>query len=88
MVVYGNSQFANNFFIEYLGNKDLFANTINWLAYEHQAIAHRPFRQEPGIAQLFVSEEDGRRIFWVTAIAQPAAFALVGLVLVLRRRRG
>lgn len=88
IITYGNAQFANNFFIEYLGNKDLFANTINWLAYEHQAIAHRPERQEPGVGQLFISEEEGRSMFIAAAIVQPGVFALVGLALAARRRWG
>src|SRR5262249_39110940 len=88
LIVYGNAEFANNFFIEYLGNKDLFANTINWLAYEHQAIAHRPLRQEAGIGQFFVSAEEGRWLFVATAVAQPAIFAVVGLALAARRRWG
>src|SRR5262249_41551624 len=30
LVVFGNAQFANNFFIELLGNKDLFVNAVAW----------------------------------------------------------
>lgn len=88
LVVFGNSEFANNFFIEYLGNKDLFVNTVAWLAQEPEAIASRPRRQELGIAQFFVSEEEGNAVFWGAAVAEPLAFAVIGVVLALRRRRG
>jgi ABC-type uncharacterized transport system involved in gliding motility auxiliary subunit len=88
LVVYGNAEFANNFFIEFLGNKDLFVNSVAWLAHDPQAIASRPSRQVPGMNQFYVSADEGTRIFWLVAVVQPAVFALVGIVLVLRRRFG
>ena len=86
MIVYGNSKFAGNFFIEYLGNKDLFVNTVNWLAREPASISHRPRRQELGVQQFYVSAEQGDAIFWTTAVGEPAICALIGLALVARRR--
>jgi len=88
LVVYGNAQFANNFFIEYLGNKDLFVNTVAWLARDPEVIGHRALRQEPGRNQFFVTAEQGDRIFWSTAVVLPLAFGLVGIALVLQRRWG
>jgi len=88
IVVYGNSEFANNFFIEFLGNKDLFVNTVHWLAREPDAISHRPRRQKLGLQQFYLSAEQGDRMFWGTAVIQPALFAALGLALVVRRRRG
>ena len=88
LIVYGNSEFANNFFIQFLGNKDLFANTINWLARQPEAIAHRPRQQQLGQQQFYVSNEQGSAMFWGTAVLQPALLALVGLALVFRRRWG
>jgi ABC-type uncharacterized transport system involved in gliding motility auxiliary subunit len=86
LIVYGNAQFANNFFIEFLGNLDLFVNTINWLAREPETIAHRPRRQELGLQQFYVSEEQGARAFWVTAVVEPALFLAIGVALAVRRR--
>ncbi len=86
LVVYGNAEFANNFFIEYLGNKDLFVNTVAWLARDPGAMAQRAVRQEPGRNQFFLTAEQGDRVFWAAAIAQPLLFALVGVALVARRR--
>jgi ABC-type uncharacterized transport system involved in gliding motility auxiliary subunit len=88
LIVYGNSEFANNFFIEFLGNKDLFVNTVAWLAREPQSISHRPRRQELGLQQFYVSAEQGDAAFWTTAVIQPALFAAVGLLLAARRRWG
>jgi hypothetical protein len=87
LLVYGNSEFANNFFIEFLGNKDLFLNSVNWLAREQQALASRPRTQELGLQQFYLSEEQGSALYWGAAVLQPALFALIGLLLVWRRRR-
>ena len=38
MIVYSDSDFANNFFIELLGNRDLLVNCVNWLALEDMLI--------------------------------------------------
>jgi len=88
LVVYGNAEFANNFFIEYLGNKDLFVNTVAWLARDPDVIGHRRSLQEPGRNQFFITSEQGDHIFWTAAVAEPLLFALVGIVLVARRRWG
>src|SRR5262249_4180348 len=64
LIVYGNSKFGNNFFIEYLGNKDLLVNTVDWLARQPEAISHRPRRQALGLQQFYVSAEQGNAIFW------------------------
>jgi ABC-type uncharacterized transport system involved in gliding motility auxiliary subunit len=87
LIVYGNSRFANNFFIHLLGNKDLFVNTVAWLAREPAAIASRPRQHQLGLHQFYVSNEQGSRMFWATAVLEPALFAAIGLVLAIRRRR-
>ena len=87
LLVYGNSEFANNFFIEFLGNKDLFLNSVNWLAHENQSLASRPRTQELGLQQFYLSEEQGDTLYWVTAVLEPALFGTIGLFLVWRRRR-
>jgi ABC-type uncharacterized transport system involved in gliding motility auxiliary subunit len=86
LVVFGNAQFANNFFIELLGNKDLFVNAVAWLVRDPEGIGRRNPQQVPGINQFFVSEEDGVRLYWASAVLLPAAFALVGVGLAARRR--
>ena len=79
LVVYGNAEFANNFFIELLGNKDLFVNSVAWLVRDAESMAHRTPRQVPGVNQFFVSEDDGTRLFWWSAVMLPLAFATVGV---------
>jgi ABC-type uncharacterized transport system involved in gliding motility auxiliary subunit len=86
MVVIGDADFANNFFIEYLGNKDLWVNAINWLAHEEELVGVRPQQQEPGVNQFFVSARQGRLAFWLGSVAQPAVFLAVGALVFVRRR--
>ncbi len=61
IIVFGDSDFADNFFIELLGNKDLFLNSVNWLAAQDQLIAIRPVRKAAGREQFFLS---GRQNYW------------------------
>jgi ABC-type uncharacterized transport system involved in gliding motility auxiliary subunit len=86
LIVYGNSEFANNFFIEFLGNKDLLVNSVDWLAREPDAISHRPRMQQLGAQQFFVSAEQGDAMFWGTAVVEPLVLLLIGLGLAARRR--
>jgi ABC-type uncharacterized transport system involved in gliding motility auxiliary subunit len=86
VIAYGNAEFANNFFIELLGNKDLFANSVAWLVHDPAAVARRNPKQVPGVNQFFLSEEDGARLLWTSAVVLPASFALVGVALAARRR--
>jgi ABC-type uncharacterized transport system involved in gliding motility auxiliary subunit len=86
LVVFGDSEFANNFFIDYLGNKDLVLNTMAWVSEDDQGMTHRPERAIPGVNQFYVTDEQGDRIFWQTVVLQPGLFLVVGLALVLWRR--
>jgi hypothetical protein len=86
LVVLGDSDFANNFFIDYLGNKDLALNTMAWVSEDEQAMTHRPERAIPGVNQFYVTDEQGDRIFWQTVLLQPSLFLALGLGLVAWRR--
>jgi ABC-type uncharacterized transport system involved in gliding motility auxiliary subunit len=41
MVVFGNSEFATNRYLAYAGNRNLLANSVNWLAEEEELITIR-----------------------------------------------
>jgi len=60
IVVYGDSDFTSNFFIQHLGNKDLAVNTINWLAEDLGQIGARPQSKEGGRHQFFMSAQQAR----------------------------
>jgi gliding motility-associatede transport system auxiliary component len=85
-IVLGDSEFADNFFIEYLGDKDLMVNAIDWLAGEEALVGQRTPLRRPGVNQFFVSARQGRVAFILGTIVEPALFLLVGAVVILRRR--
>jgi hypothetical protein len=87
VIVIGDSDFATNGIIDYLGNKDLFVNAINWLARDESLLAARAQTKEIGREQFFVTETQGAWSFWLATVLQPAAFFAAGLVVFLRRRR-
>lgn len=87
MIVLGDSDFATNFFIGYLGNRDLLLNAVNWLAGDEQLIASRLPTQQPGINQFFVSAQQGALAFWIGTVIQPAFVLAIGLAVSMARRR-
>jgi hypothetical protein len=89
LLVYGDADFASNLLLDYLGNRDLLLNSVNWLAGEETMLGSRPPTQVPGINQLFVSASQGERIFWIGTVLVPGTILVFGLSAVaLRQRRG
>lgn len=86
IIVIGDSDFASNGIIDYLGNKDLFLNSINWLARDESLLSTRMQSKEMGREQFFVTEAQGAWAFWLAAVLQPAMFFAIGMVVFLRRR--
>lgn len=88
ILAFGDSDFATNRFLDYLGNKDLLVNSVNWLAREDQLISNRPQQQVPGKNQFFISQSDGESVFWSAVVVQPGLFLLVAVGLFAWRRFG
>jgi ABC-type uncharacterized transport system involved in gliding motility auxiliary subunit len=86
LVVYGNSAFASNRALGAFGNRDLFMNTIAWLAEEEDLISIRP--REARATPLYLTAAQGKLLFVFPVILIPAAVAGTGAVVVLQRRRG
>lgn len=87
VIVLGDSDFATNGIIDYLGNKDLLVNAVNWLARDESLLSARAQTKEVGREQFFVTETQGAWSFWLATVLQPAAFFAAGLIVFLRRRR-
>jgi ABC-type uncharacterized transport system involved in gliding motility auxiliary subunit len=85
LVVYGNSGFASNRFLNFSGNRDLFLNSISWLAEEEQQISIRP--REAKSTPIFLTATQGRFAFWLPVVVVPALLLVSGTSVVLRRRR-
>lgn len=86
-IVIGDSDFASNGIIDYLGNKDLLVNSISWLARDESLLAARAQSKEAGREQFFVTETQGAWSFWLATVLQPALFFAAGALVFLRRRR-
>jgi ABC-type uncharacterized transport system involved in gliding motility auxiliary subunit len=85
LVVYGNSVFASNNFLSFSGNRDLFLNSISWLAEEEDQISIRP--REAKSTPIFLTAMQGRLAFWLPVVVVPALLLVSGTSVVLRRRR-
>lgn len=86
-IVLGDSDFATNGMIEYLGNRDLLVNSISWLAKDESLLSARAQSKEAGREQFFVTETQGAWSFWLATVLQPAVFFGAGALVFLRRRR-
>jgi gliding motility-associatede transport system auxiliary component len=86
IIVFGDSDFVNNRFLDYLGNRDLLVNTVNWLASEQRMIAPRAKEKTPGVNVFFVSAAQQKTLFRAAVIIQPGLFLFVGIVVFVWRR--
>ncbi|MBI4413379.1 MAG: GldG family protein [candidate division NC10 bacterium] len=85
IVAYGTAAFAANNYLSLSGNKDLFLNSISWLAEEEDLISIRP--REAKFTPLILTASQGQAAFWVGVILPPAAALLAGVGVGIRRRR-
>jgi len=82
----GNSNFASDAYIGLVGNRDFFLNTVNWLAEQHDLLASRG--RAPAAPELyFMTAGQGRLVYWLCVVAEPALVLLCGAVVVWWRRR-
>ena len=88
ILAFGDSEFATNRFLDYLGNKDLLVNSVNWLAREEALMGTRPQQKTAGKNQFFFSQADSENVFQWAVLWQPGFFLLVGVAVLVRRRFG
>lgn len=88
IVALGDSDFASNRFLDYLGNRDLLVNAVNWLAREERLISTRAKRKTPGKNVFFVSQAEMRALFRAAVVVQPGLFILVGALVFVYRKFG
>jgi ABC-type uncharacterized transport system involved in gliding motility auxiliary subunit len=85
--VMGDSDFISNQYLDVLGNKDLFLNTISWLAERLDLVSIRPKTAPSAVSMLFLTEAENRLLLWSAVIIEPALVLLAGIAVVLWRRR-
>lgn len=85
IVVFGSSMFASDKFFPQVGNRDLFMNTVSWLAEEEDLISIRAksSKAEP----LTLTSNQSAVIFFVPIILIPAIWFAAGVAVFYYRRR-
>jgi ABC-type uncharacterized transport system involved in gliding motility auxiliary subunit len=84
IVVYGTSKFASNQFLNLQGNRDLFLNTVSWLAEQEDQITIRP--RETKSTPVFLTAQQGWLMFLLPVVVLPAIVLAGGVVAAVRRR--
>ena len=84
LVVFGDSDFATNQYLGAASNRDLFVNTINWLAGEVDSISLRPNLSRASSFQM--SQDQFRFLQYVSLLVVPEAIAVVGVLVWWSRR--
>ena len=85
VVVFGDSDFAANGVLGTQGNRDLFLNALNWAAQQENLIAIRP--KQAGDRRVTMTEDQQRRVLYLSVIGLPLAVAAFG-IWTWQRRRG
>ena len=84
LAVIGDSDFASNAVVGVSGNRDMFLNTVNWLAQQEHLIAIRA--REPEDRRLTLTADQQRGIFVLSLLLIPAGMAGAGFYTWSRRR--
>lgn len=80
----GDSDFATNRMLGVQGNRDLFLNTVNWLAQQENLIAIRP--REPDDRRVSMTADQQRLVFLWSVVVLPALLFAGGIWTWWRRR--
>lgn len=84
VAVFGDSDFVTNGFLGIRGNRDLFLNTVSWLAQQENLIAIRP--KDPEDRRITLTRDQHTRIFWLTVFIIPGLILFAGVQTWWRRR--
>ncbi len=84
LAVIGDSDFASNAVVGVSGNRDMFLNTVNWLAQQENLIAIRA--RDPEDRRLTLTADQQRGILVLALLLIPAATAGAGFYTWWRRR--
>jgi len=88
LMVFGDSDFASNFYLNILGNKDLILSAVAVLAEDPALVAVRRKGMPSGtLSAISLTAAQSRAIFWAAVIVLPAACVLMGGVIGWRRMR-
>ena len=84
VAVIGDSDFVANAYLGIEGNRDLFLNTVNWLAQQESLISIRP--KEPSDRRLTMTTNHVMGVLWMSLVIVPALVIGAGVFTWWRRR--
>lgn len=84
-VIFGDSDFFSNSHLGFVGNSDLFINSINWAAGQESMISIRPRILKRPVA--IIGDSDSRLILTVCVVGMPLMIFFFGTVVFFYRRR-
>ncbi len=84
IVVFGDSDFVANGYLGIPGNKDLFLNSVNWLAQQENLISIRP--RDPESRGVTLTAERARMVFYLSILIIPGLILALGVQTWWRRR--
>ena len=84
VAVIGDSDFIGNGYLGIEGNRDLFLNTLNWLAQQESLIAIRP--KEASDRRLTMTANHVMGVLWMSLVIVPALVIGAGVLAWWRRR--
>jgi ABC-type uncharacterized transport system involved in gliding motility auxiliary subunit len=85
IVVVGTSLFPINTFFKMGGNGSLFLNMVSWLAQDEDLISIQP--KSPEDRQILLSRRQLTVLLLITVIILPGIALIIGIVVVVKRRR-
>jgi ABC-type uncharacterized transport system involved in gliding motility auxiliary subunit len=85
IVVVGTANLATNQFFGAEGNRDFFLNAVSWLAEQEDQLSVRP--KEPTRQPIILTSAQSQLVFWLPVVVLPLAVMLVGIGVVIQRRR-
>jgi len=77
VAVFGDSDFATNTLLGFQGNKDLFLNSVAWLAQDADLISIRP--KEPDDQRLVLTRNQQQNMLVLALLLIPGTFIVMGI---------
>ena len=85
LVVFGDSEWISNRYINNFFNQDLFLNAVSWLGGEEQLISIRP--RQTRASSVMLTANESQVVFYVTVLLLPELILFCGMLVWLNRRR-
>jgi ABC-type uncharacterized transport system involved in gliding motility auxiliary subunit len=77
VVVFGDSDFATNTLLSFQGNRDLFLNSVAWVAQDADLISIRP--KEPDDQRLVLTQNQQQNMLVLALLLIPGVFIVMGI---------